>query len=70
MKIIELRKKTQVELKRVLEDEKQKLGELRLKVADRQLSDVSTIRKVRTTIAQVMTLLSNKDYIDAKKNSK
>ena len=70
MKIIELRKKTQAELKTLLGEKKIELGELRLKVDSRQLSDVAQIRKVRTTIAQIMTLFSSGDYIDSKPNNK
>jgi len=70
MKTIELRKKTQSELKKMLEEDKEKLGQLRLQVASRQLKDVSQIAKVRTNVARLLTLLSNADYIDSKSNNK
>ncbi|MFA7662468.1 MAG: 50S ribosomal protein L29 [Patescibacteria group bacterium] len=70
MKIIELRKKTKTELIKFLEEEKEKLGELRLKISSRQLTNVSQVRKIRTNVAQAITLLNNQDYIDNKSITK
>ena len=56
MKIEELREKTDVELERLLVDQRNKLRELRFKVASKRLGNLREIRGVRQTIAQILTL--------------
>jgi ribosomal protein L29 len=54
----ELKKKSVKDLHKILAEERNKLRELRFKDANKQLKDVREIRKIRTTIAQVLTLLN------------
>lgn len=55
----ELKKKSESQLHKVLAESRDKLRDLRFKDANKQLKDVREIRKVRTTIAQVLTLLNS-----------
>lgn len=55
MKITELREKTDVELDRLLADARDKVRDLRFKVAARQLSDVRDIRETRKIVARILT---------------
>jgi len=56
MKIAELREKQDNELDRMLAESRDKVRNLRFKVAARQLADVREIREARKTIAQVLTV--------------
>ena len=56
MKISELREKTDVELDRLLADSRDKVRDLRFKVAARQLADVRDIREARKLVAQILTV--------------
>jgi len=56
MKIKELRDRSAVELDRLLTESRNKLRELRFRVTAKQLGNVREIRKVRQTIAQILTL--------------
>ena len=56
MKINEIREKTDVELDRLLADTRNKVRDLRFKVAARQQTDVREIREARKVIAQILTL--------------
>jgi large subunit ribosomal protein L29 len=56
MKISELREKTDIELDRMLAEHRNKVRDLRFKVAARQLTDVREIRETRKAIAQILTL--------------
>ena len=56
MKIKDLREKSEVELERLLADSRNKLRELRFRIAAKQLGDVREVRQVRRTIAQILTL--------------
>ncbi|MFH0819629.1 MAG: 50S ribosomal protein L29 [bacterium] len=60
MKFKELKQKNETELKKLLADSREKLRDLRFRVASRQLKDVRQIRKIKKTIAKVLTLLTNK----------
>lgn len=60
MKFKELKQKNEIELKKLLADSREKLRDLRFRVASRQLKDVRQIRKIKKTIAKVLTLLVNK----------
>ena len=57
MDIKELRDKTAVELERMLAQARNRLRELRFKVAAKQLADVREIRETRKLVAQIMTLI-------------
>lgn len=56
----ELKNKSDNELKNILTEEREKLTEMRFKVAQRQLKKVSNIRNAKKTIARILTLLSSK----------
>lgn len=60
MDIKELREKTDVELNKALADARNRLRELRFKEAAKQLSDVREIRETRKAIAQMLTLLAER----------
>ena len=56
MKIVELREKSDVELDRLLGEQRNRLMELRFKLTARQLSKVRDIRQARQAIAQILTV--------------
>ncbi len=56
MKIKDLREKSEVELDRLLVDSRNKLRDLRFRIAAKQLGNVREVREIRRTIAQVLTL--------------
>lgn len=72
MELKELKKKTVSDLHSILAEQRNKLRELRFKDANKQLKDVRQIRKTRTIIAQVLTLLkiTNTDDIAEKEEIK
>jgi ribosomal protein L29 len=55
MKIAELREKTDVELDRLLAENRDKVRDLRFKVAARQISDVRDIREAKKNVARILT---------------
>jgi len=57
MTIKELTGKNTAELTRLLSTEREKLRDLRFKVAQGQLKDVREVREARHTVARIMTLL-------------
>lgn len=57
MTIKELKDKNSTELTRLLSTEREKLRDLRFKVAQGQLKDVREVREARHTVARIMTLL-------------
>jgi large subunit ribosomal protein L29 len=59
MKLKELKQKNKIELKKLLSESSDKLRDLRFRVASRQLKDVRQIRKVKKTIARILTILAN-----------
>ncbi len=56
MKIKDLREKSEVELDRLLVDSRNKLRDLRFRIAAKQLGNIREVREIRRTIAQVLTL--------------
>ena len=56
MKIKELREKSETELDRMLAESRNKIRDMRFKVAARQLTDVREIREARKTVAQILTV--------------
>lgn len=58
MTIKELREKTDVELNRMLAETRNKVRELRFRLAARQLSDVREVREMKRLIARVLTVKS------------
>lgn len=57
----ELKVKSENELHRLLADLRNRLRELRFKDASKQLKNVREIRQSKTTVANILTLLNNKD---------
>ena len=60
MTIKELKPKSKAELTHLLSTEREKLRDLRFKVAQGQLKDVREVREARHTVARIMTLLKSK----------
>ena len=60
MKIKELKLKSDNELKTLLNESREKLREMRFKVAQRQLKKVSDVKKTRKLIARVLTILEER----------
>ena len=60
MKIRELKAKSTEELKDIFTDMTQKRRELNFKLASEQLKNVREVRKVRKTIAQILTILDQR----------
>lgn len=61
MKLRELQEKSTEELKRIYTDLCEKRQELNFKVASKQLKNVREIRLARTNIAQIKTILKERD---------
>ena len=74
MEYKELKKKTEQELHRLLAESRDKLREMRFKDANKQLKDVRSIRKLRVTIAEALTIINdrrlNKQQAPADLNNK
>lgn len=70
MKTKELRQKTENEMKVLLHESRDKIREMRFKVAQRQLKKVSDVKKEKKTTAQVLTLLNEKNKDEKSKELK
>ena len=57
MDIQDLKNKSTKELHELLAEKRNELRELRFKVSEKQLKNVSEIKKVRKTIAQILTII-------------
>jgi len=57
MDIQDLKNKSIKELHELLAEKRNELRELRFKVSEKQLKNVSEIKKVRKTIAQILTII-------------
>ncbi len=60
MKMKELREKTDRELDRLLAELRDKVRDMRFKIASRQLSDVRDVRAARKDIARILTIRKSK----------
>ena len=60
MKVSELRQKSEDELKKILEESREKLRDLRFDIQTKQLKNVRELRKIKKLIAQVLTILKEK----------
>lgn len=58
MKFKELKLKSAAELKKILEESREKLRDLRFKLANRKLKDTSEIEKTKILAARILTLLN------------
>lgn len=66
MKFKELKNKPEAELQKILKELKEKLRELRFKIASKQLKNIREIREVKKTIARILILLKGK-YTEKKR---
>jgi len=57
MKFTELRQKPIQDLQKILEDNREKLRELRFGLSTGKVKNVREIRKIKKEIAQILTLL-------------
>jgi len=57
MKFTELRQKPIQDLQKILEDNREKLRELRFDLSTGKVKNVREIRKIKKEIAQILTLL-------------
>jgi ribosomal protein L29 len=60
MELKELKIKSDSELEIILSETREKLRELRFKDASHQLKNVREIRKIRTEIAQALTIINSR----------
>ena len=60
MKITELRDKTDQELSRSLAELRDKVRDLRFKIAARRLTDVREVRESRKAIARILTVIRSR----------
>lgn len=60
MKVAEIRKKSDDELKQMLEQERRSVSNLRFRMAASQLDDPSQVEKSRRTIARIQTILKER----------
>lgn len=59
MKVRELQQKTKSELQKLLQDNQERLRELRFDLAAGKVKNVREIRKVKKNIARILTLLKS-----------
>lgn len=59
MKVKDLRKKSKTELKKILQQKRDKLRTLRFDLASREIKNVREIGENRKDIARILTLLQN-----------
>ncbi|PIR03559.1 MAG: 50S ribosomal protein L29 [Candidatus Magasanikbacteria bacterium CG11_big_fil_rev_8_21_14_0_20_39_34] len=60
MDYTEISQKSTEQLHDLLAEQREELRELKFKVAENQLADVSKIKKVKKTIARILTVLNSK----------
>lgn len=60
MTIDEIRQLSETELKRLIQESRDKLRDLRFKLARREVKNVKEAKEIRKTIARIMTLLKSK----------
>jgi large subunit ribosomal protein L29 len=60
MKKEELKTRSKEELRKILEDDAEKLQKLRFDLSFNRLKDLSSIKKVKKEIARIKTLLNKK----------
>jgi len=59
MKIAELRQKSKEELKKLLQDSRERLRQLRFDLAAGKVKNVRELRKIKKDIARILTILRN-----------
>ncbi|MFZ5365067.1 MAG: 50S ribosomal protein L29 [Patescibacteria group bacterium] len=70
MKLIELRAKSDDELKELYNDLAETRRELSFRLANNQLKNVREFRKVKQTMAQILTLMTERKQSIVEKNNK
>jgi len=60
MKVSELRQKSKTELQKILENDREKLRQLRFDLLAGKVKNVREIRKIKKEIAQVLTISKEK----------
>ena len=60
MELKELGKKSDQELNKLLAENREKLREQRFKVSTRQLKTVRDVRKTKTLVARILTILTER----------
>lgn len=58
MKILELRQKTKSELQKLLQDNRERLRQLRFDLIAGKVKNVREIRKIKKEIARILTIIS------------
>lgn len=66
MKLEELRKKTKEEMHKILQDDREKLRQLRFDLAAGKVKNVREIRKIKKEVAQTLTLLKVEESLPKK----
>lgn len=69
MNIKEIRGKSDKELNKLLFDQREKLRDLNFKLESKQIKNVRDIRKVKKSIAQILTVLKERELNKIKKVS-
>ena len=64
MKFNQLQQKSETELKQLLVKTREKIRDLRFKIASRQHKDLRDLREARKLVAQIMTLFNSKKKKD------
>lgn len=60
MKITELKLKSKSELQKVLQDNREKLRQIRFNLASGKVKNIREIREIKKDIARILTLLNQK----------
>jgi len=68
MKTLEIKTKTKQELQKICKSEQEKLRLLRFDIKLKQSKNVREIRKTRKLIAQILTMIKEKENISKKIN--
>lgn len=66
MKAKELREKKDQELISLIEEQKERLGQLKFDLAFKKLKDVNELKKIRKNIAQALTILKERRQNETK----
>ena len=61
MKIIEIRQKSKNELQKLLQDNQEKLRQLRFDLSAGKVKNVREIRQIKKDIARILTILCQKE---------
>jgi len=62
MKIKELRQKSKDDLKKILQDDREKTRQIRFDMSSGKIKNVREINKIKKDIARILTILSEKSH--------